>query len=362
MMEREKSMNTIMVVDDTPANLRLLENMLRRKGYRVFAFPKGSLALRGALKNPPDLILLDINMPEMNGYEVCQQIKQEPSLADIPIIFLSALNETEDKTRAFSLGGVDYITKPFQFEEVLARVRTHLELRQIRQTLKNHNENLEERIRKQIREISEAQISTIIALAKLAEERDGDTGKHIERVRIHCRNLARELRNSSPYAGEIDESFVENIYHASALHDIGKVGIKDSILQKPGTLSPEEYGEIKNHTLIGARTLQTVREAYPNNAFIGMGMEITRSHHEWWNGRGYPEGLAGEAIPLSARIMAVADVYDALRMERCYKPAFSHEKSVAIIQEGKGTQFDPVVVEAFLKLEKTFRETVENFQ
>ncbi len=353
---------TIMVVDDTPANLGLLENMLRRKGYRVLAFPKGALALRGALATPPDLILLDINMPEMNGYEVCQKLKEEPSLASIPVLFLSALNEPEDKTKAFSAGGVDYITKPFQFEEVLARVQTHLQLQEMRKTLEHYNRNLEERIRVQVREISAAQISTIIALAKLAEERDGDTGKHIERVRLHCRHLAEALQESSPYSGEIDQTFVDNIYHASALHDIGKVGIKDGILQKPGILSPEEYGEIKNHTLIGARTLQTVQGAYPNNAFIGMGIEITRSHHERWDGGGYPDGLAGEAIPLSARIMAVADVYDALRMERCYKPAFPHSKAVEILREGRGTQFDPVILDTFLDMEDLFRRTVENVQ
>ncbi len=362
MPERNNTIYTIMIVDDTPANLRLLENMLRRKGYRVLAFPKGALALRGALATPPDLILLDINMPEMNGYEVCESLKNEPSLADIPVLFLSALNESEDKTRAFAVGGVDYITKPFQIEEVLARVQTHLQLREMRHTLEIYNRDLEERIQKQVREISEAQISTIIALAKLAEERDGDTGKHIERVRLHCRSLARALQKSSPYAREIDEAFVENIYHASALHDIGKVGIKDSILQKPGVLSPEEYGEIKRHPLIGARTLQTVQEAYPNNTFIGMGIEITRSHHERWDGQGYPDGLVGEAIPLSARIMAVADVYDALRMERCYKPAFPHDRAVAIIQEGRGTQFDPVVVDAFLELGETFRQRVDTFR
>jgi len=352
---------TIMIVDDTPANLGLLENMLRRKGYRVMAFPKGSLALRGALVNPPDLILLDINMPEMNGYEVCEKLKEEPALAAIPVLFLSALNEAEDKTRAFAAGGVDYIAKPFQIEEVLARVQTHLQLREMRKTLEHYNRNLEERIRKQVREISDAQISTIIALAKLAEERDGDTGKHIERVRLHCRHLAEALRKSSPYSEQIDGAFIENIYHASALHDIGKVGIKDGILQKPGLLTPQEYEEIKNHTVIGARTLQTVQEAYPHNAFIGMGIEITRSHHEWWNGKGYPHGFAGEAIPLSARIMAVADVYDALRMERCYKPAFSHEKSVEILRAGRGTQFDPVVIDVFMDMEDLFRRTVENF-
>ena len=351
----------IMIVDDTLANLRLLEGMLRDKGYNVRPFPRDRFALNAAKNDPPDLILLDINMPEMNGFEVCDVLKEADDTRDIPVIFISALNEIKDKIDAFSAGGVDYVTKPFQFEEVQARVDTHLKLRRLQVELERHNGQLESLVQEKIgevleakEEISQAQLATIVAMSKIAESRDDDTGKHIERVQAYCRTLAVKLHTMPEYERIIDDEYIENLSQASPLHDIGKVGIPDAVLCKPGKLTDEEFETMETHTVLGAETLQAVKAQYPNNAFVNMGIEIARSHHEKWNGMGYPDGLSGEEIPLCARIMTVADVYDALRSDRCYKKAFSHEKSRDIIQNDSGTHFDASLANAFLDIEREF--------
>ncbi|MBI3924017.1 MAG: response regulator [Armatimonadetes bacterium] len=345
---------SILVVDDTPANLRLLSGMLKDEGYRVRPVPSGKLALKAADSDPPDLILLDINMPEMDGFETCRRLKADRRLREIPVIFISALTETMDKVKAFGCGGVDYVTKPFQFEEVLARVETHLTLRKLRQQLERHNRHLEELVAEQVRDIAASQLATILAMSKLAESRDDDTGHHIERTQTYCRMLAEQMRTTEAYAPRINERFVENIFHASPLHDIGKVAIPDRILCKPGRLDEEEYQLMKTHTTRGASTLAAVAARYPKNAFVDMGLEIALFHHERWDGKGYPRGRCGEDIPLSAQIMAVADVYDALTSRRCYKEAFSHEESRRIIADSSGTHFAPGVVEAFLSMEAEF--------
>lgn len=338
---------SILVVDDVAANLTLLSGMLKEKGYRVRPVPSGKLALKAVEHEAPDLILLDITMPEMDGFEVCRRLKQDTRFRDIPIIFISALTETLDKVKAFGSGGVDYVTKPFQFEEVEARVETHLKLRR-------YQAHLEELVDEQVEEISASQISTIFALSKLAESRDRETGEHLERVQIYCKMLAEELRQEERYARVIDAAFIDNIFNASPLHDIGKVATPDHILMKPGKLSPEEFDIMRKHSLIGATTMEAVRDMYQKNAFINMGISIARSHHECWNGTGYPDRLKEEEIPLAARIMAVADVYDALRSNRCYKGPLSRDQSRKIIESGSGTKFDPVLVKAFLALEEEF--------
>lgn len=337
----------ILVVDDTPANLTLLSGMLKEKGHRVRPVPGGKLALGAVEAEPPDLILLDITMPEMDGFEVCRRLKNDIRFRDIPVIFISALTETLDKVKAFGTGGVDYITKPFQFEEVEARVETHLKLRR-------YQMYLEELVNEKVREISESQMSTIFALSKLAESRDRETGRHLERVQRYCTILAESLRKEPPYKSYIDDDFIRNLINASSLHDIGKVAIEDRILLKPGKLTDDEFEIIKTHSLIGATTIEAVHNQYPGNSFISMGISMARSHHEWWNGEGYPNNLSGEEIPLSARIMAVADVYDALRSSRCYKEPYSHDQSRDIIKKGSGIQFDPFLVEAFLSAEEKF--------
>lgn len=344
----------IMVVDDTPENLKLLSSLLKQNGYKVFALPRGDLALEAALRNPPDLVLLDINMPGLNGYETCRLMKKDPVLKSIPIIFISALNQTIDKVEAFRSGGVDYITKPFYFEEIQVRVETHLKLRAMQRVLEESNVILEKRVQDQVRQITESQMETIFALAKLAELRDLETGRHLERVRLFSRELAMQLKEQDKDQTRIDDRFIEALYHASPLHDIGKVGIRDAVLQKPGRLTDDEFAHMKIHTVIGAETLLLVQKRFPNNDFIRMGVEIARSHHEWWNGSGYPDGLQGNGIPLPARIVGLVDVYDALRSNRHYKKGYSFQDSCDLIVEGRNVQFEPSLVDTFLSIRSRF--------
>ncbi len=353
-MIRENTVPTVMVVDDTPANLNLLDEMLQGHGYRVVQFPRGTMALKAAAKNPPDLILLDIMMPGMDGFEVCRHLKADDNLRDIPVLFISALDGTDDKIKAFSAGGLDYVTKPFQEEEVLARVKTHLELHRVGRELHELNNDLENQVQEKVQEIADSQLATIVAVSKLAEYRDDDTGWHIERTRVLCRILAEQLATMPRYSESISDAFIDTIYHAAPLHDIGKIGIPDSILLKPGKLTPEEFEIVKTHTIIGATTLEAVQRRYPGHAFVNMGIALTRSHHEKWDGSGYPDGLAGEDIPLSGRIMALVDVYDALRSKRTYKEEFTHDNACRIIEEGAGSHFDPGVVDAFIVLKSEF--------
>jgi putative two-component system response regulator len=318
--------------------------------------------LKGISIEPPDLILLDINMPDMNGYDVFEILKADEKLRELPVIFISALSDAVDKVKAFSFGGIDYITKPFQFEEVLARVETHLKLHYLQIELEEHNKKLEELVLAQVREISESQMATIFAMAKLSESRDDDTGLHLERVQNLCRILSMQLASKPEFKTRINHYFIEEIFHASPLHDIGKVAIPDDILLKPGKHTKEEFEIMKKHAVLGAETLQQVRQKYPNNSFINMGIDIAHFHHERWDGSGYPEGLSGENIPLCARIMSIVDVYDALRSKRCYKNSVSHEESIDIIIKGSGTQFDPNLIEGFRKIHDSFRKITDEMK
>jgi len=339
--------SSLLIVDDTPDNITVLTGVLSGI-YKIRAATSGSKALTICLgANPPDLILLDIMMPIMDGFEVCKQLKNDVRLRDIPVIFISALTETLDKVKAFTSGGVDYITKPFEPEEVRARVATHLKLR-------SYQVYLEELVNEKVREISESQLSTIFALARLSESRDHDTGAHLERVQSFCRILAETLCRNEKYRTEIDANFIRNISNASILHDIGKVSIPDAVLLKPGRLDAQEFSTMKTHTVIGENTLLEVTRLYPGNSFITMGAYVARSHHERWDGAGYPDGIAASTIPLAARIMAIADVYDALRSKRCYKEAMNRDQAQAIIVQGQGSQFDPILVDVFKSIESEF--------
>jgi len=348
--------STIMIIDDTPANLKLLHKMLGDLGFKVAAFSSGSLALKGAKISPPDLILLDINMPEMNGYEVCKHFKEDVVLQKIPIIFISALSEVMDKVQAFQTGGIDYITKPFDFEEVRLRVETHLKISKLQQRVDEYNQQLEERVKKQVaqilagqQKIADAQAAMIIALAKLSECRDTDTGEHLDRVQYYCKSLAGMLSKKDAFKDMIDNDFSYQIMHAAALHDIGKVGIPDQILLKPGKLTAEEFAVMKTHCSIGAETIVKIVKLYPENSLLTMAIDIVSAHHENWDGTGYPHGIKGVDIPLCARIMALADVYDALRSKRPYKIGFSHQEAYDLILRDRGVKFDPDIVDAFME-------------
>lgn len=345
---------TIMVVDDTPENLVLLSKILKPEGYRVMTLPNGKMAIDAVRRNPPDLILLDITMPGMNGYEVCAALKADPQSSSIPVLFVSALSDSLDKVKAFRSGGIDYITKPFNVMEVNARVGVHLALSSLQKELQATNSSLEETVRRQVREITEGQLALIMAMTKLVEARDDATGRHIERTQSLCRLIAERLWSDSEYAARLNPGLIEDIYNASPLHDIGKVAIKDSILLKPGKLSPEEFETMKSHTVIGKKYLGEALAKSPGNKYLKVGMDIAGNHHEKWDGSGYPAGISGEDIPLSARIMALVDVYDALRSKRVYKEAFSHETAVRMIAEGRGTHFDPVLVDVFLEIHTEF--------
>jgi len=340
----------VLIVDDDIKILELLELSLKDYGCDVLKTSRASQVVPLAEAVPPDLILLDIVMPDMDGYQVCKLLKANAKCRDIPVIFISGLDATDVKVKAFRAGGVDYITKPFQLPELQARVGTHLNLCSLSYKLEFHK-----LVQEKVKEVLEAQQATIFALAKLAEYRDCDTGAHLDRVRTYCRLLAEQLHLDSSYSSQMSDGFVECIQFASPLHDIGKVAIPDSILLKPGRLNDEESEVMRNHTVFGAETLQVVYNEYAGNIFIGMGIEIALYHHERWDGQGYPDGLVGRNIPLSARITALADFYDALCSDRCYRKGLDHDTVRTMILEGDGTHFDPEIVKAFLVLEDEFR-------
>jgi len=348
---------SILVADDDVQDLRILAAILERAGYEARPVPNGRLAVEAAVVAPPDLALLDVRMPEMSGLDVCRWFRQDERLRELPVIFVSALDAAGDKVEGFRAGGVDYVTKPFHEEEVLARVRTHLRLHRLQRELHEHNVRLEQRILEQVKAVTASQMSIIFALAKLAETRDDDTGRHIERVQTFSRRLAERMREMGLQSAKLTDAYIEHLYQCAALHDIGKVGTRDAVLLKPGKLTPEEFDEMKRHCALGAETLAAVLRRYPDNQFLRMGVDVARSHHERWDGTGYPDGLQGQAIPLAARIVSLADVYDALSSARCYRPAFPHPEARRMIVEAEGRQFDPDVVAAFRALEDDFRRT-----
>ncbi len=335
-------------------------DILSAQGHSVVPCGEPVAAVRLASENPPDLVLLDAVMPEMDGYKVCALLKESTVLRPVPVIFVSGLHEPFEKVKAFRAGAVDFLTKPFHFEEINARISTHLRLRRLQIRAEKNAEDLGRVVQEKVREISESQMALIFALAKLSESRDDETGKHMERIQEFCRLLATGLQRRPRFSRRITDEFLVNLICASPLHDIGKVGIEDRILRKPGRLDPEEFEIMKTHSVIGASTLEAVRLKYPGNKFVRMGIVIARSHHERWDGTGYPDGLKGEDIPLSARIMGLADVYDALRSKRHYKEPFPHAKAVAIIREESGSHFDPDVVDVFQENEQAFADTWES--
>ncbi|BCG58626.1 response regulator [Paenibacillus sp. URB8-2] len=352
----------VLVVDDTPDNIALLSGLLKER-YKVKVATNGEKALAVAKAAPPDLILLDIMMPVMDGYETCRRLKADRELEDIPVIFLTAKEEVEDENKGFELGAVDYITKPISSPILLSRVKTHLTLKQSKDFLKDKNHFLEMEISRRIKEISLIQEVSIMSMAALAEIRDIDTGNHIQRTKLYIEELANQLSRTSKYSEYLCQESVDLIAASAPLHDIGKVGIPDHILLKPGPLTREEFEIMKTHTTLGKEAILRAEQLMnKTETFFRFAKEIVYSHHEKWDGTGYPEGLAGENIPLSARLMAVADVYDALTSERVYKGAMSHEQAVAIITGDAGRHFDPDIVQIFLKCQFKFREISGMYQ
>ncbi|MBN1346430.1 MAG: response regulator [Phycisphaerae bacterium] len=350
----------VLLVDDNPTNLQVLHQTLDGRGYDLRVARNGEDALALARKVKPSLILLDVLMPPgIDGYEVCRRLKADTDTRRIAVIFLSGLEGAEDKVRGFEAGAVDFVTKPFQADEVIARVETHLtiqrlqrELSQANEALTSMNEDLERKVSQRSAALLRSRDAVIFGLAKLAESRDEDTGLHLERICRFVEILAGELAKTDP---SVDEEYIETISRTAALHDIGKVGIPDGVLLKRGQLSPEERQVMERHPCIGGDTLMGIKQRWGDDPFLVTAAQIALGHHEQWDGSGYPYGLKSEGIALSARIIALADVYDALTSKRVYKEALSHEEARAMIVEKSGTHFDPRVVEAFLGVEAEFR-------
>lgn len=367
----------ILIVDDQPENLLILEDLLMTD-YQVQVANRGQTALDYLESGGrADLILLDVLMPDMDGFETCRRLKENPVWRDIPVLFLTSLSDADDESHGLSLGAEDFIHKPISPPVVLARVRTQLKLAQARHLIRDRNAELEylvaERTRELLsksqelihrkQEIIAAQAATITAFCSLAETRDNETGNHIRRTQNYVRELALELRHHPRFANRLNDDLIDLLYRSAPLHDVGKVGIPDAILHKPGKLTTEEWEVMKLHCKLGRDAIAMAEEALASHedSFLRYAREIAYGHHERWDGSGYPEGLSGEAIPLSARLMAVADVYDALITKRVYKPAFSHEMAIEIMARERGKHFDPDIIDVVLTDPERFEDVARRF-
>jgi putative two-component system response regulator len=352
----------VLVVDDTPDNLTLMSSLLK-DAYRVKVANSGEKALKYlAGESKPDLILLDIMMPGVSGYEVIREIKANPATRDIPVIFLTAMSSTEDEKLGLELGAADYITKPISPPIVLARVKTQLQNKAAADFLRDKNLYLETEVAKRTRELSAIQDVTILAMASLAETRDSDTGNHIRRTQYYIKALAEQLKTHPRFAYFLSDQTIDMLFKSAPLHDIGKVGIPDRILLKPGRFTPEEFEIMKSHTTLGRNAIEHAEKQLGLEVeFLHLAKEIAYYHQEKWDGSGYPTGESGDDIPISARLMAVADVYDALISRRIYKEGMAHEKAAAIIQESSGSHFDSDVVDAFMAIQDEFRAIAARF-
>jgi len=331
----------LLAVDDTSASLRLLTDLLKEEGYEVRSAISGELALRAAASNPPDLVLLDIRMPGMDGYEVCRRLKAEPATRDVPVIFVSAVTETDEKVRGFEMGAVDFVTKPYQRDELMARVRTHLELHRLRNHLEDLVAERTAELKQSEKQLRTSLLDSIMALAAMVEMRDPYTAGHQRRVAQLAVAIAQELR--------LPQEQVEGVHLAGVVHDVGKIRIPAEILSKPGRLTALEFSLIKEHSQNGYEILKSIAFPWPI-------AQIVQQHHERLDGSGYPQGLKGHQILLEARIVAVADVVEAMSSHRPYRAAQGINSALKEIEQGRGSVYDAAVVDACLRLfaEKRF--------
>lgn len=358
----QESAPLILVVDDFEDNVKLLNSFLRAKGYNAHGTYDGQQALDFVAESPPDAILLDLVMPNVDGFEVCRRLKDDPKTRHIPVIIISGVMDKEANVRAIEAGADDFLIKPFDSVLLDARIRASLRSKRLQDQVLDYQETLERRIRERTAQLARAQSVAVFSLAKLAESRDTETGKHLERMRLYVREITLSLSQNDVHRHIINEAFIEELLQSAPLHDIGKVGIPDRVLLKPGRLNPVEWDIMKTHTTIGGDTLRAADLEAGQDSFLAMGRDIAYYHHEKWDGSGYPEGLKETDIPLPARIVAISDVYDALSSKRPYKEPFSHEKSMSIIVEGRGSHFDPAVVDAFVAREQEVVAIRESFK
>jgi putative two-component system response regulator len=364
---------TILVVDDMPENLEMIGGLLEPL-YAVRLAQSGEQALRAAREAPlPDLILLDIMMPEMDGYAVLARLRTSPATSGIPVIFVTAMSDDEDEQHGLDLGVADYMHKPMRPAILLARVRNQLELKQGRDRLEDWNGSLQREVRRRMRENEVVRDVTLHALATLAERRDGSTGNHLYRTKSFVQALGAQLLRSNLYVDQLDAGQLEQMVRAAPLHDVGKVGIPDEILLKPGKLTADEFATMKGHARIGAEAIGDAisRASYESGYdeattgaaldFLRVAQEIAASHHEKWDGSGYPLGLSGQAIPLAARLMAVADVFDALSTKRVYKDSWDLERVNDYLRQESGKHFDPALIDAYLAIRDEFRTIAEQY-
>jgi putative two-component system response regulator len=350
----------VMIVDDDEMNRMILREILE-EDYELVEAHNGREAIEVFKQHTPAVVLMDIMMPEVDGYTACRAIKDSPYAETTHVILVSAKASTEERVRGYQHGADDYIIKPFDDEELLAKVRVYSKLREAtyelakaRTELAGDNQSLEALVEEQTAELVQSRDMVVFALASLADSRDPETGDHLQRIREYCKLLAVELAAQGPSADIIDDQFIDQIYLASPLHDIGKVGIPDAILLKPAQLSAGEFEKMQEHTVVGAEALQDVQRHGSKCGFLDMAIQIARSHHERWNGSGYPDGLVGEQIPLAARIVGLADVFDALTSHRVYKQAYSTDTAHAMIVGEAGSHFDPEVVAAYERCAQRF--------
>ncbi|MCL2182893.1 MAG: response regulator [Chitinispirillia bacterium] len=357
----EAKRKTIFMVDDNLTNLTVGKNALLGK-YKVFTIPSGKKLFEMLEKTTPDMILLDIEMPEMDGYDIIKELKKRPETAEIPIVFLTARSDSSSELEGLSLGAIDYISKPFSPPLLLKRIEVHMLVDEQKHELENYNHNLQYMVDEKTKTVLDLQNAILRTVAELVECRDDTTGGHIERTQNYLKILVDALLEHELYKNEVTSWNIDFLLQSSQLHDVGKINIKDSILQKPAKLTPEEFDEMKTHTTFGIKVIEKIQENTSEATFLEYAKIFASTHHEKWDGSGYPSGLKGDCIPLQGRLMAIADVYDALISERPYKKPFTHEEAVEIIRNGSGTHFDPNLVEVFLTHENEFREVALNLE
>ena len=350
MIKAGKNAADILIVDDVESDLLYLKNVVEQAGYHARTAVRGEEAITMARAKCPDLILLDITMPDMSGFKVCAILKKDVRFRKVPIIFVSASKLEDDKVRAFQLGGVDYVSKPFFVSEMQMRIAHHLTDSITVNELEESNKRMNLMIVEQMNRVEQEKKNMLLALAMLSENKEHMAENHIYNIRRNCRLFAQSLQFSPKFEAQVSNSFIDCIEMASGLHDIGKIRISDEILLKPGALSDDETHMIQQHPAMGAAMLRNIYSVISENEFIDMAIDIALYHHEKWDGSGYPKGLKGEEIPLAARIMAIVDAYDALANDRIYKKAYSVEKCRSIMREEAGRSFDPDMIDVFLKI------------